>query len=157
MDCLGRSILADHNASVRSAYLRIPAVNTTMAIFHRWGLGNDSRNSTMAMPNQVAQPQLIVLEGVGGGGVGAAEVEEEEGSPEGGEVAVDVLFARLGLVVEEVAERQGGDVIGAQVGSPEDEAQQRVLAPLPEEGDEDEDDLQAEAEEDQDADFFRTP
>ncbi|URE34990.1 hypothetical protein MUK42_07692 [Musa troglodytarum] len=106
---------------------------------------------------KVAQPQLVVLPGVGGDSVGAAEVEEEEGSPEGGEVAVDVLFTRLCLVVEEVAERQIGNVVGAQVGSPEDEAQQPVLAPLPEEGDEDEDDLQAEAEEDQDADFFRTP
>ena len=56
MDCLGRSILADHNASVRSAYLRIPAVNTTLAIFHKWGLGNDSRNSTMGMVTSYSSP-----------------------------------------------------------------------------------------------------
>ncbi|CAL9135836.1 unnamed protein product [Musa textilis] len=124
MDCLSRSMLADHNASVRSAYLRIPAVNTTMAIFHRWGLGNDSRNSTMAMPNQVAQPQLIVLEGVGGDGVGAAEVEEKEGGPEGNEGAVDVLVASLDLLAEEIPQLQGGDVVVAQVGEPQDNPQQ---------------------------------
>lgn len=59
----------------------------------------------------MAQPQLIVLEGVGGGGVGAAEVEEKEGGPEGNEAAVDVLVASLDLLAEEISQRQGDDVV----------------------------------------------
>ncbi|CAL9087062.1 unnamed protein product [Musa acuminata var. zebrina] len=124
MDCLSRSILADHNASVRSACLRIPAVNTTLAIFHKWGLGNDSRNSTMGMPNQVAQPQLIVLEGVGGDGVGAAEWRRRKGAQRAMGPQLTCWSLASICLLRRFPSAKVAMLSDAQVGEPQDNPQQ---------------------------------
>ena len=89
------------------------------------------------------EPELVVFEGEGGDGVGAAEVEEKEGRPEGLEDVGLVLPEEglggvravvVGVVVlaaGDVADGEVGGPVGEQVGRPEQEDDELIRGPLP--------------------------
>ncbi|BAF07339.1 Os01g0953000 [Oryza sativa Japonica Group] len=97
---------------------------------------------------EVAEPELVVLDGECGDGVLPAEVEDEEGRPEDEEVhvaaAVGAVAAEL-LVLGEVAEGVDGDGVGEEVGEPEHEMEPGGDVALAEAAGEEEEDLQREA------------
>jgi len=95
--------------------------------------------------DEVAEPKLVVLEGVGGDGVGAAQVEQQERRPEGKNDGAAAAAAHEAHVVEDEAEREVGHPVGEEVAGPDGEAEVRGGGALACWAEEDEEDLEKEA------------
>nr|CAB3492116.1 unnamed protein product [Digitaria exilis] len=157
-------MLAALSASVRSPYLVTPATNMMIAgaVEYMFVVAVDvaGEEDLGDEAEQVAEPELVILDGERGDGVLAAEVEDEEGGPEDEEAHLGVprpAVAELLLVLGEVAERVDGDVVGEEVRQPERHAKPPRGDALAQAAGEEEEDLKREAGEDQHADLPLPP